>query len=30
MLEGFEIKQRVGRVMEAIDAVLDGGDALDV
>ncbi|KIK98602.1 glycosyltransferase family 24 protein [Paxillus rubicundulus Ve08.2h10] len=30
MLEAFEIKQRVGRVMEAIDAVLDDGDALDV
>ncbi|KIJ61523.1 glycosyltransferase family 24 protein [Hydnomerulius pinastri MD-312] len=30
MLEAFEIKQRVGRVTEAIDAVLDGGDALDI
>ncbi|KAF9225915.1 hypothetical protein BS17DRAFT_777873 [Gyrodon lividus] len=30
LLEAFEIKQRVGRVMEAIDAVLDGGNVLDV
>ncbi|KAH7886870.1 glycosyltransferase family 24 protein [Phlebopus sp. FC_14] len=29
MLEEFEMKQRVGRVAEAINAVLQGGDALD-